>query len=154
MVSARFTIVLVPLLLLACTAPPARQAGATLRRGALELIDWRATNSVGRAGASLFGVISSRVPDTLQSVRTALAERVTLHFTESSGIMQPTAAFGIEAGERLALRDQGPHAMMESLVRALEPGDSVTITFRFARAGEIELRVPVVRLTEAATELP
>lgn len=144
---------LLALLGLACAGPPVRSPGASARAGALALTDWRATNSIGTAGASLFGRVESTMPDTLLAVRADGAERVMLHGTSPEGRMVAAGPLVVQPGAPLRLQDRGTHAMIEALGVPLRAGDSLTVHLTFARAGTVTLRVPVVRLTEAATEL-
>ncbi len=148
----RFAAALATAALAACAGPPERLPGADLASGPLSLTDWRATNSVGRAGASLFGRVASTEPDTLLGISTDAAGRVTLHRTTAEGRMQDAGPLAVDPGDKLILRDRGTHAMMESLNAPLAPGDFVTVQLRFARAGTVTMRVPVFRLTEASTE--
>lgn len=142
-------------ILSACRAETVRPSGANGTLGDLTLRDWRATNSVGLAGATLFGIIESRgITDTLSSVQSADAAETILHVSEQSGGMRAAGAFFVSPNAPVTLRDRGPHVMMSTLARVLAPGDSITVTLRFQQSGEVTLRVPVFRLTEAATELP
>ena len=142
-------------MLAACRTESVRPSGAGGSVGDITLRDWRATNSVGLAGATLFGIIESGgVIDTLSSVRSDGAAETMLHFSEQSGGMRAAGAFLVSPNASVTLRDRGPHAMMRTLSRTLEPGDSITVTLHFQQSGELTLRVPVFRLTEAATELP
>lgn len=137
----------------ACRSDPGRAPGARLAADSLTLHDWRATNSVGTAGASLFGRVSGTRADTLLAVSSPAAARITLHRTGSDRRMHAADAFPLDPAAPLVLQDGGRHAMMEALAAPLVPGDSLDVTFRFARAGSLTLRVPVVRLTEASREL-
>ena len=139
----------------ACQAAPVRPLGAGRLVGTLTLTDWRATNSVGRAGASLFGIVESRGgTDTLFAVRSDAASETTLHVTEQAGGMQAAGSFIVSPSAPVTLRDRGPHVMMVALSRVLEPGDSISVTLQFRSAGDVTLRVPVFRMTEASTERP
>lgn len=149
----RLTVAVVCLLGAACRSDPGRAPGAHLATAALTLEDWRATNSVGTAGASLFGRVAGSDADTLLAISSAAAGRVTLHQTGTDRRMHPAESFAVSPGTPLVLQDGGRHAMMEALARPLVPGDSLDVTLRFARAGSLVLRVPVVRLTEASREL-
>jgi copper(I)-binding protein len=48
---------------------------------------------------------------------------------------------------------RGLHVMVESLRDAPATGSSIPLTLRFARAGPMELSVPVLRYSEALTAL-
>jgi copper(I)-binding protein len=137
----------------ACRADPVRAPGARLAVAGLTLDDWRATNSVGTAGASLFGRVASTGADTLLAIASPASARITLHRTGSDRRMHAADGFPISPDAPLVLQDGGRHAMMEALAAPLKPGDSLDVTLRFARAGSVTLRVPVVRLTEASREL-
>lgn len=81
------------------------------------------------------------------------ADSLTLHDWRAINSVGTADAFPLDPAAPLVLQDGGRHAMMEALAAPLVPGDSLDVTFRFARAGSLTLRVPVVRLTESSREL-
>jgi copper(I)-binding protein len=86
--------------------------------------------------------------DLLKSARTPKAKSVELHQTtmSSDGVMQmrPVAdGLPVEAGSSLVLAPGGAHFMLLGLEDALEAGQNLTLTLEFAKAGLIDVVVPV-----------
>ena len=65
------------------------------------------------------------------------------------GVMSPMTGLPLEAGRRVTLGAGGPHVMITGMTEGYARGDSLEITVRFARAGAVTMRLPVVRFTEA-----
>jgi copper(I)-binding protein len=85
-------------------------------------------------------------PDALVSAATDVADRAELHETMAMGgtmMMQPLAKIDIPAGARLEMKPGGYHIMLLGLTRDLKPGDSVALTLRFERAGDMRIHAPV-----------
>lgn len=61
--------------------------------------------------------------------------------------MHEVPAVDLPAGETVLFRPGGFHIMLMELKRQLTEGDSFPLMLRFERAGEIELTVPVKKLT-------
>jgi copper(I)-binding protein len=86
--------------------------------------------------------------DLLKSARTPKAKAVELHETSMSadGVMQMRKVeepVPIEAGASLALKPGGMHLMLLGLEDALKAGENLILTLDFAKAGPIEVVVPV-----------
>lgn len=92
-----------------------------------------------------------RVTDSLVRVSSPDADSVILH-TMLGGQMQSVAALVLPAGDAVRLGPGSYHLMLEGLRRPLAVGDSVTLFLRFAVAGELALRVPVLRYSDAARD--
>ena len=90
-------------------------------------------------------------PDRLLSAdASAVAGRTELHtHTVENGVarMHEVPAVDLPAGETVLFRPGGFHIMLMELKRQLTEGDSFPLMLRFERAGEIELTVPVKKLT-------
>jgi copper(I)-binding protein len=85
-------------------------------------------------------------PDAIVEARTDAAHRVELHETRSEGgvmRMHPRSRFDVPAGATLEMKPGGHHVMLLGLTRDLAPGDSVTLTVTFEKAGPVTVTAPV-----------
>jgi copper(I)-binding protein len=86
--------------------------------------------------------------DVLQAARSPKAKSVELHQTTMTqdGVMQMRevkSGLPIEAGASLALAPGGAHLMVLGLQDALNVGEKLMLTLEFAKAGLIDVSVPV-----------
>ena len=91
-------------------------------------------------------VNGGREPDTLRSATADVAKSVEIHETRNmSGMMmmEPVSSLVVPASARVALKPGGYHLMLIGLKRALGPGQTVTLTLVFERAGSITARAAV-----------
>ena len=87
-----------------------------------------------------------KAPDALIGGSTDVAERVEVHETRNmSGMMmmEKVAKVEVPAGARVELKPGGYHLMLVGLKRALTPGQSVSLTLEFEKAGRITTRAEV-----------
>ena len=88
-------------------------------------------------------------PDTLLGIATDAAERATLHdIVREGGVMRMAPLIGgipVPAGATVRLEPGARHGMLEGLARLPDPGGTVTVRFRFARAGELSVPARVIR---------
>ena len=97
--------------------------------------------------------------DRLKSARTSKAKSVELHQTTmtADGVMQMRQiedGLPVEAGSSLVLAPGGTHFMLLGLEEGLEAGQNLVLTLEFAKAGVIDVVVPVSATapkTEGAT---
>jgi copper(I)-binding protein len=85
-------------------------------------------------------------PEALLSATADLADGVELHHTTTrDGVMrmEPLARFDVPPGTTLEMKPGSYHLMLLGLKHDLKPGDTVTLTLRFAKAGQISLQAPV-----------
>jgi len=132
-----------------CRAAP---GGGSAEQGALVIS--RAAVSISPAGAPApaFLHLDNRGPaaDTLLGVRSPDADSVILH-TMVGGQMEHVPSLVIPAGARVRLRPGSYHLMLEG-VHPLTVGDTVTLVLRFALAGEVPVRTPALRYSDAVRE--
>jgi copper(I)-binding protein len=86
------------------------------------------------------------VPDFLVSATADVAASVELHETRNMAgmmMMEPVAKIVLRPGERVALQPGGYHLMLIGLERGLAPGETVTLTLRFDRAGPVTVQARV-----------
>ena len=96
--------------------------------------------------------------DTLLSVDVVGATAASLHenVTDSAGrtTMRMVHHLAIPPGWRVSLSPGGVHAMIDGLRTALTRGDSVGVTFHFARAGSVAGMARVVDYTDVGGAAP
>jgi copper(I)-binding protein len=84
--------------------------------------------------------------DALVGATTDVAKAVELHETVQEGgvmKMRPVPRFEVPAGGRLEMKPGGPHVMLLGLTRDLKPGDTVSVTLTFEKAGRMSVEAPV-----------
>lgn len=84
--------------------------------------------------------------DALVAASADAAARVELHQTRSmSGMMmmEPVEKVELAPGGRVELKPGSYHLMLIGLTRALTPGQTVTLTLQFERAGRLTTRAEV-----------
>jgi copper(I)-binding protein len=85
-------------------------------------------------------------PDALVSARTDAARTVELHETVNEGgvmKMRPLPKFEVVAGGAVEMKPGGHHLMLLGLTRDLHPGDTVSVTLTFEKAGAMTIEAPV-----------
>lgn len=86
--------------------------------------------------------------DTLLAVQSEVAETARLHGTVSGSEgrgMQMLDGIVVPPGDSVVMAPGGLHLMLEGLRQTIRAGDTVTVVFTFAGAGEVSLAMPVVR---------
>ena len=84
--------------------------------------------------------------DTLLAVRTPLSGKAEVHtMTNDNGVMRmgPAGPVEIPAGGEISLAPGGLHIMMMKLQAPLIKGESIEVTLKFKRAGEITVTAPI-----------
>ena len=81
------------------------------------------------------------------------AEAVAVH-RDIGGQMQPVADLEVPPGAGQTFAPGHLHLMLSGLRRRLGPGDTVALLLRFVPGGDITVRAPVLRYTEAISEVP
>jgi hypothetical protein len=108
-----------------------------------------ATMGHGGAGnGAVYVTVTNRGggPDALVGAATDAATSVELHETVHEGgvmKMRPLPRFEVPAGGRLEMKPGGHHIMLLGLKRDLKPGDTVTVTVTFEKAGPMTVEAPV-----------
>jgi copper(I)-binding protein len=133
------------LLALALTLAACTGGGA----GTIEVSDaWvRSSAMMDRAGAAYMVIANEgSQDDQLLRASSDAAAVVELHESrEMNGMMEmsPVTAIPVPAGGEAELAPGGLHIMLIDLTRELRPGDEVTLTLTFEKAGEITVRAVV-----------
>ena len=106
----------------------------------------RATPPGAQVGAVYLRIDGAAAPDRLLGGSSPRARSVGLHEVEVvSGVsrMRPRDGLDIPAGARVELAPQGLHLMLVGLETPLRAGETVPLTLRFERAGEVTIRIEV-----------
>lgn len=107
----------------------------------------RATPPSAKTGAVFLEIKSAPGrADRLIGGKTRAAERVEVHdHVMENGIakMRPVSALAIPAGKSVILNPRGYHLMLIGLKSALKEGDTLPITLRFERSGEMTIEASV-----------
>jgi hypothetical protein len=102
----------------------------------------------GAGNGAVYVTITNRGggSDALVSATTDAAVTVELHETvQESGVMKmrPLPRVDVPAGGRLEMKPGGHHIMLLGLKRDLKPGDTVSVTLTFDKAGPMTVEAPV-----------
>ena len=127
----------------ACSQPP-----PLARVGDIALLSAYAHPSAGDAGAAYFRLKNlGGVADSLVAARGPDSSSAMLMGT-SNGHMTMAAVVVLEPGEVVAMIPGAMHVMFSGLTRDYAIGDTLRVTLRFARAGELRVAAPVVPFGE------
>lgn len=108
-----------------------------------------ATTAHGGSGnGAVYVTITNRGgnSDAIVGAATDAAISVELHETVQEGnvmTMRPVPRFEVPAGGRLEMKPGGHHIMLMGLKRDLKPGDTVTVTVTFEKAGPMTVEATV-----------
>ncbi|WP_029012923.1 copper chaperone PCu(A)C [Niveispirillum irakense] len=106
----------------------------------------RATAPSAKAGAAFLTLSIASGEDKLLSVASPVAEKVELHnhiMEDGIARMRAVDAIPVVAGTPTALKPGGLHIMLIGLKQQLKEGDTVPLTLRFEKAGDVVVAVPV-----------
>lgn len=145
----RIIVGLLALLLVAASEKPAivddaRVAGVSVKQ------PW-ARDSAGRSrvGVAYLTIVNDGVaPDRLLKVSTPAAKRASLHrsvLRDGIARMRPVDSIDIAPGAEVALEPGGLHIMLMGLWEPLQRGDIFPLSLVFERAGEIDVKVEVLK---------
>ncbi len=114
----------------------------------LALAEGRAT-SAPRGGASLLSldVTNKGGGDRVVDASSPAADLVELHETELDGglpVMRAVTSVPVPSRATESFGSNGPHLMLVGLHDDLQPGEEVTLSLHFARAGTVEVTAVVV----------
>lgn len=109
---------------------------------------WARPGSQGQTSGAYITISNGTASkDTLLNISSEIANKVELHesYKTDDGMsgMRPAGQQVIESGSSLALEPGGLHIMFIDLQNDLAMGDSVTVSFKFARIGNRSVSVPV-----------
>lgn len=107
---------------------------------------WTRAAGQGAQGAGYLTIRNSGADDRLLAATSPAATRLELHNVLRDGEvmrMREVDAIPVPARGAVTLRPGGLHLMMIGLTRPLAAGESVPITLRFERAGEVQATLAV-----------
>ena len=109
---------------------------------------WARPGSQGKTSGAYITISNGTASqDTLLDVSSEIADKVEIHesYKTDDGMsgMRPAGQQVIESGSNLVLEPGGLHIMFIDLQNDLAMGDSVTVSFEFARVGNRSVTVPV-----------
>ena len=131
-----------------------RGDGRVVSAGDLEVRDAFAFSPPTTSEAAGYFTVVNRgsTPDTLLAISSPIAASAMLHGQVPDGgmvRMEHVEAAVIPARDSLVLAPGGMHVMFMDLERRPQPGDSIAVRLRFARAGEVTLMIPVRSYSDA-----
>lgn len=143
----RFRLLLVPalagLLAFAIAACGDDDGGAT----GVTIVEPFARVTTNDTGAVYFTVKATGAADRLLSASSPDADDTQIHeiVTEGTSTKMQEVKDGlpVPAGGELTLAPGGYHVMLLGVREGLGEGDTVTVTLRFERAGEVTVRAPI-----------
>jgi len=88
-------------------------------------------------------------PDRLVGAASPVAERVELHVhVHEAGMMKmkQVAGFDVPANGKYVLKPGGGHLMFIDIKRPIKEGETIPVTLKFEKAGEVKAEYPVAGL--------
>lgn len=132
------------LLVTAATLSCGRTSPPLAERNGVQVQAAYAHPSAGDAGAAYFRIANrGNGTDTMTAV-TGAGVGTAMVMTTSNGRMSPLGPLTLAPGSSVAMAPGGVHVMFGGLTRDWAIGDTVHLTLRFARAGDLEVAVPVL----------
>jgi copper(I)-binding protein len=106
----------------------------------------RATPPGARVGAGFMRLRNAGAADRVVGASTPVAGRVEMHVTLREGDvmkMREVKSFEVPAGGSFELKPGGAHLMLVDLKRALKKGETVPLTLKLEKGGELKLELSV-----------
>ncbi|OZC04741.1 hypothetical protein BSZ36_13895 [Rubricoccus marinus] len=128
------------------------EASGAVASGSVSVSDPFVTATpAGGTGGVFMTLTGGAMPDTLVDARSTIAERVEVHETYDAGdglrgMRLVESGIPVGVGETVRLAPGGYHVMLLGLADELAVGDTLEMEAVFARAGAVQVRVPVVTL--------
>lgn len=129
--------------------PPAATAQPLAIAGDIRVLDaWAQETPSGAQVAGVYVVVANAgdTPDRLIAAESPRAARVDLHEMRMDGdlaVMRGVSSVDIPAHGVALMAPGGMHVMLNDIETPLAAGQSVPLTLRFARAGELTIEAPV-----------
>jgi periplasmic copper chaperone A len=128
------------LVLVSCGPPSEPQVTVEDARIALPAVK-------GRPGAGYFKAEADSLPEAIVAVNALPPTRIEMHESMASGRMAsmqaiPSAPF--PSDEPLLFEPGGKHLMLFDIDPAVKPGDTLPLTFRFAKAPPVTVQAQVL----------
>lgn len=144
---------LAALMLPACGGRSSASAVAA-RVGDIEVLDAYLPDPASPSVAALYLTVrnTGAHADALIGASSPISASASMHSETADGMaetMTPIARVPVPAHGEATLAPGHDHVMLEALNASLRTGETVPVTLRFARAGTVVVRVPVVPLDAA-----
>lgn len=129
--------------------PPPAYAGDAKQQASIKIEAPWARPTPGRAknGAAFMTLVNTgETADSLVSATSDAADRTEVHaHIMDGGVMRMRKVDGVEVvpGSPTVLKPGGLHLMFLGLKKPLKIGETVAVTLTFAKAGKVEVRIPV-----------
>ena len=112
---------------------------------------WMRATPPGAKVAGGFMTVTNKgsTPDRLVGAASPVAERVELHVhVHESGMMKmkQVAGFDVPANGKFVLKPGGGHLMFIDIKRPIKEGETIPVTLKFEKAGEVKVEYPVAGL--------
>lgn len=129
-------------------AAPALAQGSVTELGPLRIVNpWTRAAGQGMQGGGFLTIRNTgAAPDKLVSANSPAAGRLELHTHIRDGDvmrMRPVADIPVPANGEVTLQPGGLHLMLIGLTQSVNVGQSVPVTLRFERAGEVTIQLAV-----------
>lgn len=101
------------------------------------------------AGGFMTVVNKGALPDRLIGAASPVAERIELHVhVHEAGVMKMKQVPGLDipADGRFVLKPGGAHLMFFDVKRPIKQGETIPVTLKFEKAGEMKVAYPVAGL--------
>jgi periplasmic copper chaperone A len=122
---------------------------AVAQTGSIQVDNPWARASVGKTGAIYLTIKNTGgTDDRLVSAATPAADQAQLHIEiNDNGVMKmrPLSAIDVKANSTVTLAPGGMHVMLVGLKQPLKEGQSFPLTLTFAKAGQIDATVMVMK---------
>lgn len=109
----------------------------------------RATPPGAKVGAGFMQLKNAGAADRVVGASSPVAGRVEMHVTVREGEvmkMREVKAFDLPAGSTFELKPGGAHLMLMDLKRPLKKGETVPLTLKLEKGGELKLELSVQEL--------
>jgi len=106
----------------------------------------RSTVPGQKAAGGFMKIVDSGAADQLISASSAVAQEVQLHTMAMDGNvmkMRQVNAIDVPANGSVELKPGGLHIMFMGIKEPLAAGSSIPVKLKFAKAGEVEVKLPV-----------
>ncbi|MBS7789532.1 copper chaperone PCu(A)C [Roseococcus sp. SDR] len=129
-------------------AAPALAHDTVTELGALRIVNpWTRAAGQGMQGGGFLVIRNTgATPDRLVSASSPAAGRMELHTHVRDGDvmrMRPVNDIPVPANGEVTLQPGGLHLMLIGLTQALNAGQTIPVTLRFERAGEVTIQLAV-----------
>ena len=132
-------------------------AGQQFTLGDLTIVDPWVRTTTNNVTAAYMTIKSKGAADTLVSASSPIAGMVQLHevITEgaTSKMQEKPGGFPVPANGQVELKPGGYHVMLMDLKQQPKEGETVEITLKFEKAGEITITAPVKKAAGSSPDM-